>query len=140
MAGKWNAKRMLELGRLHAELETRRELDPLMETLVAEPVYEFHPLGMRMSGGDRVRRYYAQFFENFMEKIVGYELLDEWVNESSVAQEYSITVQVDGAPETHRVIGILFAEGELLGGERIYGSKRIVQLMAGEIFDELEPL
>jgi hypothetical protein len=140
MAGKWNAKRMLELGRLHAELETRRELDPLMETLVPEPVYEFHPLGMRMSGGDRVRRYYAQFFENFMEKIVGYELLDEWVNESSVAQEYSITVQVDGAPETHRVIGILFAEGELLGGERIYGSQRIVQLMAGEIFDELEPL
>jgi hypothetical protein len=140
MAGKWNANRMLDLGRLHAELETRRELDPLMETLVSEPVYEFHPLGMRMSGGDRVRRYYAQFFENFMEKIVGYELLDEWVNENSVAQEYSITVQVDGAPETHRVIGILFAEGELLGGERIYGSQRIVQLMAGEIFDELEPL
>ena len=81
-----------------------------------------------------------EFFENFMARIAGYELLEEWANETSVAQEYSITVSVDAKPETHRVIGILYAEGERLGGERIYGSERVVRLMAGEIFAELEPL
>ena len=73
-----------------------------------------------------------------MQKIVGYELVDEWVNEDSVAQEYRITVDVDGNQETHHVIGILYREGALLGGERIYASERAIRLMTGTMFDELE--
>ena len=136
----WDADRMLELGRRHASLEARRELDALMETLVADPVYEFHPLGLRLSGGARVRRYYRQFFENFMESIVDYKLIEEWVNETSVTQEYDIAVEVEGVRETHRVLGILCTDGSLLAGERIYGSERVIRLMAGKMFTELEPL
>ncbi len=36
-----------------------------------------------------VRRYYLQCFADFMEKIVGYELLGEWLNERSVVQAVS---------------------------------------------------
>lgn len=140
----WTPDDMLELGHRHADLEAKRELDPLMETMVESPSYEFHPLGLGMSGGDRVRRYYRQFFDGFMESIVGYELIDEWANERAVVQEYDITVRAGDEPETHRVIGILFAEdspnGVRLGGERVYASERCVRLMAGPIFDELVPL
>ena len=136
----WNSARMLELGRQHALLEERRELDALMGTLVKEPVYEFYPIGLRMVGGHRVRRYYAQFFANFMQRIVGYELLDEWVNPHSLVQEYDIALQIDGPAETHRVVGVLYAKGEVLGGERIYASERLVRLMAGEMLEELESL
>ncbi len=141
----WSLDDMLELGHRHARLEAERKLDPLIETMVESPSYEFHPLGLGMSGGDRVRRYYAQFFEDFMEKIVGYVLLDEWASESAVVQEYDITLAIDGASETHRVVGILFAERTpdertLLGGERIYASERCVRLMAGPLYDELTPL
>ena len=31
------------------------------------------------------------------------------------------------------MIGILFAEGELLGGERIHSSERCARLMLGEV-------
>ena len=140
MSPDWNADKMLELGRLHARLEAECKLDPLMETLIAEPVYEFHPLGLRMSGGDLVRRYYDQFFSGFIAHTVDYALLDEWVNESSVAQEYDITLEFDGKRENHRVIGILYRSGTLLGGERIYGSEPLVRRMAGELFDEFQPL
>lgn len=140
----WTTEDMLELGHRHADLEARRELDLLMATMIAEPSYEFHPLGLGMTGGERVRRYYAQFFAHFMETIVGYVLIDEWANERAVTQEYDITVEMGGVKETHRVVGILFAEdspdGVLLGGERIYASERCVRQMAGAIFDELEPL
>lgn len=140
----WTPQDMLQLGHLHADLEARRELDPLMETMIAEPAYEFHPFGLGMRGGERIRRYYAQFFERFMQTIVGYVLIDEWANERAVAQEYDITVDVDGARETHRVVGILFAadspDGVRLGGERVYASERCVRQMAGVVFDELEPL
>jgi hypothetical protein len=138
--GSWDAEKMLELGRRHAEIEARRDLDALMATLVADPVYEFHPLGLTLRGGEAVRRYYAQFFENFMAHIERYELVDEWVNERSVVQEYEITLRFDGVLETHRTIGILFAEGELLGGERIYGDEALVRRMAGMLFHELKPL
>jgi hypothetical protein len=135
----WNAKDMLELGHRHADLEARRELDPLMATLVENPSYEFHPLGLGMRGGDRVRRYYQQFFDDFMQKISGYTLCDEWVSETSVAQEYDISLRIDGAIETHRVLGILFVDGTRLGGERIYGSERVIRLMAGSVIGEFEP-
>ena len=145
MGSGWDSNAMLELGRRHAELEARRALDPLMATLVENPSYEFHPMGLGMSGGDQVRRYYRQFMDDYMERIVEYQLLEEWVNKSAVVQEYDITVGVDGGQETHRVVGILFAESTadgsvLLGGERVFASERCIRLMAGEIYDELEPL
>ncbi len=145
MGSGWDSNAMLELGRRHAELEARRALDPLMATMVENPSYEFHPMGLGMSGGDQVRRYYRQFMDDYMERIVEYKLLEEWVNESAVVQEYDIKVEVDGAQETHRVVGILFAEETpdgrmLLGGERVYASERCIRMMAGMIFDEFEPL
>ena len=141
----WTVDDMIELGHRHADLEAERRLEPLLETMISEPRYEFHPLALGMSGGDRVRRYYAQFFEGFMAKIVGYELVGEWADEDAVVQEYDITTDDDGLRETHRVVGILFAVDagngrKLLGGERVYASERCVRLMAGDLFSELEPL
>ncbi|MBW2291875.1 MAG: hypothetical protein JRG89_00815 [Deltaproteobacteria bacterium] len=135
----WNAEKMLALARLHAQLETECKLDPLMDTLIEEPEYEFYPLNLRMRGGDLCRRYYQQFFDDFMQKISGYTLCDEWVSETSVAQEYDISLRIDGAIETHRVLGILFVDGTRLGGERIYGSERVIRLMAGSVIGEFEP-
>ena len=140
MGGTWNAERMLDLGRRHAAAEARSDLEGTMVTMVAEPRYEFHPAGLEMKGGDPVRRYYTQFFERFLPMTAGYRLLEEWVNASSLAQEYDIDLRVDGGIETFRVIGILFAEGEVLGGERIHASERMIRHMAGPLFDELKPL
>ena len=137
--GGWNVEKMLALARLHARLETERKLDPLMDTLIDEPEYEFYPLNLRMRGGDLCRRYYRQFFDDFMQKIAGYAMRDEWVSETSVAQEYDIALRIDGGIETHRVLGVLFVDGTRLGGERIYGSERVIQLMAGSVLAEFEP-
>jgi hypothetical protein len=57
-----------------------------------------------------------------------------------VAQEYEIALRVDGAVEHFRVIGVLYARGDKLGGERVYASDRFVRLLTGPLFDELEPL
>lgn len=140
MSQAWNAERMLDLGRRHSEAEARADIEATMQTMVAEPYYEFHPLGLTLRGGDRVRRYYRQFYAHFLPLTAHYRLIEEWVNETSVAQEYEIGLRVDGVVEAHRVIGILYAEGELLGGERIYASEGFVRRMAGEMFDELEPI
>jgi hypothetical protein len=140
MSQGWSAEKMLELGRAHAGAEARADLEATMATMVAEPFYEFHPIGLSLSGGDAVRRWYRQFYESFLPKTAGYRLLEEWVTERSLAQEYDIALRIDGAVESFRVIGILYAEGELLGGERLYASERFFRQLAGPMFEELAPL
>ncbi|HKA13532.1 MAG TPA: hypothetical protein VKH41_00825 [Myxococcota bacterium] len=140
LAPGWTVEKMAALGSLHAELEGRGELAPLLATLARDPVYEFHPIGLRMHGDDRVRRFYAHFCEHFLPLRYSYALVAEWVDAGSVAQEYEIALRVDGAIERFRVLGILYARGEKLGGERVYASERFIRLMTGPLFDELEPL
>ena len=136
----WTVAQMAELGMRHSTLEAQGRLEPLLETLVEDPVYEFHPIGLGMRGGDPVRRFYTQFCERFLPMRHGYELISQWVSESSVAQEYDVSLRVDGRVEQHRVLGVLYASGGLLGGERVYASERFIRLMTGELFDELKPL
>ncbi len=133
---------MAELGLRHSTLEAQGALEPLLETLVADPVYEFHPLGLCMRGGERVRRFYTHFCEHFLPLRHSYTLLAEWVNEDSVAQEYDVSLRVEGRVETHRVLGVLYADTSagLLAGERVYAPERFVRLMTGPLFDELERL
>ncbi len=131
-------RKMAALGHRHADLEAKRDLEGVMETLVPHPSYEFYPAGLRMEGVEAVRHYYLHLFDEFIPKTRSYRLLEEWVSETSVAQEYEIQLDVDGALETHRVIGILFAEGKLLGGERVYAGEHTIRRMVGPLFDELQ--
>ena len=140
MSETWTAQDMLELGRRHAEAEARADLEATLETMVAEPRYEFHPAGLGLAGGENVRRYYSQFFERFLPRTRHYRLLEEWVNETSLAQEYEIGLEVDDAVRSYRVIGVLYAVGDRLGGERIYASEDFLRQMAGPLFAELKPL
>ena len=140
-ASGWTVEKMAALGALHAELEASvDQLEPLLATLAPDPVYEFHPIRRCLRGDERVRRFYTHFFEHFVRLRDSYSLLEEWVSERSVAQEYEIVLRVDGAVEHFRVIGVLYARGELLGGERVYASDRFIRLLTGPLFEELEPI
>jgi hypothetical protein len=141
VSSEWTARDMHALGTHHAQVETERDLEATMATLVEDPVYELWPVGLRMQGRDRVTRYYRHLMDRFMPAIVGYELLAEWCSEESLSQEYDIEVATDDGNETHRVIGILYREGTLMGGERLYASERCLRLMAGdELIDALPPM
>ncbi len=139
-SNEWNADKMLELATRHARVESQKHLDELMDTLVAEPVYEFLTQGLMLRGGARVRRYYQQFFDDYMSQITGGQRLGQWGDETAIAREDAIEIAGRNGPEVHRVMSVLFAEGDRLGGERIYASDRVVQMMAGEMFGELEPI
>lgn len=134
----WTAEQTYTVATRHAELEARGDLEGTMATLVDPPRYEFHPLGLVMSTTLQVHRYYEHLLGSFVPMTRGYELLEEWVNETSLAQEYSITLGTPEGEETHRVIGVLFideaskANGGRLGGERIFASERCSRLMVGE--------
>lgn len=140
----WTAEAMYELGVRHATAEAAGDLDATMATLVDEPVYEFWPMGKRMIGTDAVRRYYEHLVSDFMPAQIGYEMIAETVSPEALSQEYAIEIYgEDGRPETHRVLGVLYAAGDgsgLMGGERIWGSDAFLRRMIGPIWDELESI
>jgi hypothetical protein len=133
-------EQLLELADLHARVEGQMNLDALMATLVAEPVYEFPIQRLTLRGGANVRRYYAQFFEDFMTRVSGNEVLGLWGGHDTVAREDAIEFKTPSGPEVHHVMSVFFTDGHKLGGERIYADDFVVQAMAGSMYGELEPL
>ncbi len=136
----WNTERMFELATRHARVESQKRMTELMDTLIAEPVYLFLAQGLTLRGGAQVRRYYQQFFDDYMPRITGGKRLGQWGDESAVAREDAIEFEGVNGPELHRIMSVLFAEGDRLGGERIYASDHVVHRMVGEMFAELEPI
>lgn len=131
----WTAEDMLELGNRHARLEAEGDLEGVMETLVEDPVYEFWPIGRRARGRAAVRRYYEHLLEKFVPNQRGYRLLEEWCTERSLAQEYAIELDGPEGPVFHRVIGILWAQGDRMGGESVWADEGCLRAMIGPLFE-----
>ncbi len=131
-------EQVAELGARHAQLEAEQRLDELMETLGPNPLYEYPTIGKQFSGWDNTLKFYKNFFVTFSPHVVDTVLLNQWVNNNSVTQEYDVTLEFAGQRETHRLLGVLLVEGDRLGGERVYASELAIQRMLGELFYELE--
>jgi hypothetical protein len=142
-ATEWTPEMMRELGTRHATLETEGDLDGTMATLIEVPVYEFWPMGKRMVGQDRVRRYYEHLIKDFMPRQIAFTMIEETLSAGALSQEYSIEMKGLEGSEFYRVLGVLYAAPDspgLLGGERIWGSEDFLHQMIGPIWHELESI
>ncbi len=135
-----NAEQMSAITRLHAELEQAGDYEPLLATLVDEPIFEFHPPGGQLIGGDTLRRYYVDFLANFMPLVEETILINEWSNSDACVHEYQLRLRIDGVLENHQLMGSIYGSGDKIGGERLYGSARLADLMLGKFKDELVPI
>ena len=132
-------ERVRALGHEHARVETEGDLAATMATLVADPVYEFQPVGGLLRGRDQVERYYRHLIDHFLPHVENAIIVDEWCNENSLSQEYDVDFRINGRLERYRVAGILLMEDDLMTGERIWGGEPVLRLMLGPLYDELEP-
>ena len=120
------ADEMREITRLHATLEQQGDYDPLLATLVDEPIFEFHPPGGQLRGGQTLRDYYVRFLRDFMPLVEETILIGEWPAPrrafTSTAGHESMTAR---EPSTH---GSIYGSGKPIGGERLYGSAGLMDL------------
>ena len=131
---------MQAITRLHAELEQTGEFDPLLETLVDEPIFEFHPPGGQLRGGQLLREYYVAFLRDFMPRCEETILIGEWASPDACIQEYQLRVRVDGKLQNHQLMGSIYGSGDRIGGERLYGSAGLMDLMLGDFKSKLVPI
>ncbi len=135
-----SAAQMAAITRLHAELEISRDFEPLLATVVDEPIFEFHPPGGQLIGGATLRRYYTRFLSEFMPQVEETHLIGEWASEKACVHEYQLRLRIDGRLENHQLMGAIYGSGDKIGGERLYGSARLMELMLGPFEQELVPI
>jgi hypothetical protein len=129
------------IARAHAAAEANGDLEATMATLEAEPVYDLHPVGLRMTGGQLTRRYYEHFFANVGPRIAGFTLIGEWVNELGVLQEYTVRYRYDdGRVREFHVMGLLTFGQERLSGERLYADTEFLRLLFAPVWNRLTPI
>jgi hypothetical protein len=126
---------LVRVAKRHAQAEAEGDLATTLATLEDAPVYELATLGISFRGKDAARTYYEHFFGTFQPWIAGYELVNEWVTDEGVGEEYWLDVAPPGQPrERHRIIGILVFGETKLAGERLYASERLLRVMLGPAF------
>lgn len=65
---------MRQLVKNHADLETKLYLEGVMTTLIYNPIYEFHPASLRLTGKNLIRQFYRDHFETFFPLIKSHTL------------------------------------------------------------------
>ena len=132
-------RHVLALCHEHAAAEAAFDIDRVLATLVAEPLYEFYPAGRMLSGRSGIERFYRSQYPAFAGQVVDFDLLGEWVNEGAAVQEYVIVVrQASAAPGTNRVLSMMPVDeaSGLLAGERLYCDEAFVRCLLGPLWEE----
>jgi hypothetical protein len=132
---------LVKVALAHSTAEGAGDMDETMGTLEANPVYEFYPMGRRMRGLDKVRRYYEHFFAEVQPRIAGYEMIAEWIGDAGVNQEYTVRYRFDdGAVKSFRILGILTFGETKLSGERLYAQEEFFRILIGPVWSETEQI
>ncbi len=131
------AEQMAAITARHAELEQQGKYELLLETLCEDPIYEFHPPGGQLRGGDILRAFYVEFLENFMPLVEEVIFFGEWATPIACVHEYQLGLKIDGKMEYHQLMGAIYGSDDRIGGERLYGSERLIDLMLGSCKSKL---
>ncbi|HLG85688.1 MAG TPA: hypothetical protein VKZ79_00665 [Alphaproteobacteria bacterium] len=132
---------LVKVALAHSAAEGAGDMAGTMGTLEANPVYDFYPMGRRMTGLDQVRRYYEHFFAEVQPRIVGYEMIAEWIGDAGVNQEYTVRYRFDdGSVKSFRILGILTFGNAKLSGERLYANEEFFRILIGPVWSETEQI
>lgn len=128
---------MRKLVQKHSELETNLDLEGVLETLVENPVYEFHPARLKLEGKENIRQFYREHFDSFFPLIKSHVMINECWDTHSACMEYDLYLKEPHDPSrAYRIIVVLSEENSLLKGERFYVENELAQLMAGSSFNK----
>lgn len=128
---------MRKLVQKHSDLETKLDIAGVLSTLVANPIYEFHPDRLRLEGKENIEQFYRDHFASFFPLIKSHVLINECYDESSACLEYDLYLKApynSGRP--YRIMVMLTAKDSLLIGERFYVENELARLMAGASFNK----
>ena len=125
----------------HIEAEDRGDIEATLATFEDDASFELYPCGLQLSGRERIRRYYEQFFAVARPRCTGYTVHGQAFGESSLTVEITVTVAYpDGSRRDFRTMTVFPYGSTALRGERIYADVEFFRVIFGPLLAEMEPL
>jgi len=120
--GRLTNEAMADLVKAHARAEYARDVDRTMATIGPDVLWEWHPLGLRITNRDSVREMYRLLYEHYFPHATrGTELMRVY-GDDLIVNEVMVQLDIDGQrSDAHLIAVISFGEGYLTS-ERIYVS------------------
>jgi len=133
--------RLAELAFAHARAEERGDIEATLATFERDVCFELYPCGLRLSGSERIRRYYEYFFAVASKRIVAHTMHAHAAGDTTLTMEFTVTVAyADGSRRDFRTLTV-FPYGETtLRGERLYADPEFFRVLFGPLLAEMEPL
>lgn len=125
----------------HIYVESHDDMEATLGTLVDEPIYELHPIGLRLRGKAQARRYYEHFFNKARQHVVDYVVHGYCYGETSMTVEVTVSWKYDdGRIRKFRNLTVLpYGEGGITG-EIMYAEDDFFKCLFGPILNELEKI
>jgi hypothetical protein len=139
----------LAMVRKHMDAEIRQDIEGVMATLVDNPYYEIHPLGLRISGKEAVREMYRKLLPGSFTYIVQSRAMTfntgdpnhVWLGPDGVVIREFCTVQPPTGPSFEiSEMAIFSFDGPLLKGEQFYCNAPLAGLFKGALGADFEAL
>jgi ketosteroid isomerase-like protein len=123
-------REMEELIYEHMRAEQARDLDRVMATLCPDPVFEIHPLGIRIEGWDAVAEKYRRTMSGIWADVLEDTVVGIWrSNDSVVMQDVARCTLSNGKEGTLHALTIFDFQGDRLKGERVYLGALALEMM-----------
>jgi hypothetical protein len=115
----------------HGRAEYDGDVEAVMATIGAAPVWEFHPLGVRVTGRDAVRAVYEVQLRHLVPRIASSRVRTVNHGPGTCTREAEYEVRLpDGSTAWGQGITVYeFDPDGLMTAERIYGSGALVPLV-----------
>jgi hypothetical protein len=134
----------MALARQHVLGETSTfDVQAVVDTLSPHAVFEFNPGRLVLAGIDNLARMYAEMIELNRRRMLdgSYRavLRNEFVNDSALAQEFTMTADMGSGPEEVDVVAIIFFDDHGVSGEHIYATEQFHRWKLGSAYQLLVP-
>ena len=124
----------------HASREYARDLDGTMATVGSDPIWEFHPLGLRLTGRDAVREAYRLQLAHHLPHQVGGTQRPRAYGDDLVRSEQVVRLDFEGDQVDAHMAALLAFDDGCVTSERVYVSGRLKDVLErafGGAFREL---
>lgn len=128
-----------EVARIHSVAEMGGNLAGTLATLEDDPIYELFPVGLKLTGMDKVRRYYSYFMENVLQNFVDAKVHYESTDRPGHQKESTVWWRDhDGQVHVTQLMTILVYGDNKLRGERMYADEPFLRFLFGPLWEEME--
>jgi hypothetical protein len=122
-------EKMLELLQTHSSREYARDLDGTMATVGPDPLWEFHPLGLRLTTRDAVREAYRLQFEHLFPHLAGATERTRAYGDDFIVAEQVIRLDQEGRQSDSCMTALLAFDDRYVTSERVYVSGPLTDVL-----------